>query len=96
MKRQDIMNVSQIHFDESLDFVITTEIHGEGDITGLEENIKSHADYDSKKTEITAEYNTYQASKKTPEEIDAIKASAKQKLIAGEALTEEEADTIVL
>ena len=59
MKRQDIMNVSQFHFDQSLDFVITTEIHGEGDITGLENNIKSHADYQSKKDEITAEYNAY-------------------------------------
>ena len=33
---------------------------------------------------------------KTIEQIEEIKASAKAKLIAGEALTEEEADTIVL
>ena len=96
MRRKDIMDLDQTQFDLNLDFLITTEIHGEGDITGLEENIKSHADYQSKKDEITAEYNTYQASKKTPEQIAEIKASAKAKLIAGEALTEEEADTIVL
>ena len=90
------MDLDQTQFEQNLDFLITTEIHGVGDITGLEENIKSHADYQNKKDEITAEYNTYQASKKTPEQIEEIKASAKAKLIAGEALTEDEANTIVL
>jgi endonuclease/exonuclease/phosphatase family metal-dependent hydrolase len=36
------------------------------------------------------------AQKKTKDEYDNLKASAKAKLIAGEALTEDEANTIVL
>ena len=46
------------------------------------------------------EYDTWKSEKTIDEwnanPIDAIKASAKAKLIAGEALTEEEANTIVL
>ena len=94
MKRQQLMDMDNAHFNMNIDWVIKGEIFGDGDITGKDE--KSHADYQSKKDEITAEYNTYQASKKTPEEIQAIKDNAKAKLIAGEALTAEEADTIVL
>jgi len=93
MRRNNLMDMSQERFEQNLDWVIKGEIFGDGSIEGDE---KSHADYDSKKTEITSEYNTYQASKKTPEQIQAIKDSAKAKLIAGEALTEAEADTIVL
>ena len=59
MKRKQILELNQTQFEQVLDFLITTEIHGEGDITGLENNIKSHADYQSKKDEITAEYNAH-------------------------------------
>jgi len=93
MYRKTLMNMSQERFDENIDWVIAGEVYGSGTIT---EDVKTHADYQSKKDEITAEYNTYQENKKTPEEIQAIKDSAKEKLIAGEALTEDEANTIVL
>jgi len=46
------------------------------------------------KEEITK--SNVEANKVKAEEHTALKASAKAKLIAGEALTEEEADTIVL
>jgi hypothetical protein len=88
------MDMDNAHFNMNIDWVIKGEIFGKGDITGMDE--KTHADYQTKKDEITAEYNTYQANKKTPEDIQALKASAKAKLIAGEALTEDEANTIVL
>ena len=93
MQRKTLLDMSQERFDENIDWVIAGEVYGSGTIT---EDVKTHADYQSKKDEITAEYTTYQATKKTPEEIQAIKDSAKAKLIAGEALTAEEADTIVL
>jgi hypothetical protein len=44
----------------------------------------------TKATELEAEYNAEKQSKAD------LKASAKAKLVAGEALTQEEADTIVL
>ena len=88
------MDMDNAHFNMNIDWVIKGEIFGKGDITGMDE--KTHADYQTKKDEITAEYNTYQANKKTPEDIQALKDSAKAKLIAGEALTEDEANTIVL
>jgi len=94
MKRQQLMDMDNAHFNMNIDWVIKGEIFGKGNITGMDE--KTHADYQTKKDEITAEYNTYQASKKTPEEIEALKTSAKAKLISGEALTEDEANTIVL
>ena len=94
MKRQQLMDMDNAHFNMNIDWVIKCEIFGEGDITGMDE--KTHADYQTKKDEITAEYNTYQANKKTPEQIQALKDSAKAKLVAGTALTEEEANTIVL
>lgn len=94
MKRQQLMDMDNARFNMSIDWVIKCEIFGEGDITGMDET--THADYQTKKDEITAEYNTYQANKKTPEQIEALKTSAKAKLIAGEALTEDEANTIVL
>ena len=62
----------------------------------------------SKKIELTAEEETQrqtdlanaeterQAEETAREEKEALRASAKQKLINGEPLTEEEADTIVL
>tara|TARA_R100000278_G_C5421760_1_gene146819 strand:+ start:139 stop:423 length:285 start_codon:yes stop_codon:yes gene_type:complete len=94
MKREQLMDMDNAHFNMNIDWVIKCEIFGKGDITGMDE--KSHADYQTKKDEITAEYNTYQANKKTPEQIQALKDSAKAKLVAGTALTEEEANTIVL
>ena len=94
MYRKTLMDMSQEKFDENIDWVIKGEIFGSGDLSQHDE--KTHADYQTKKDEITAEYNTYQASKKTPEQIEEIKASAKAKLIAGEALTEDEANTIVI
>tara|TARA_X000001382_G_scaffold127397_1_gene115207 strand:+ start:1083 stop:1367 length:285 start_codon:yes stop_codon:yes gene_type:complete len=94
MLRKTLMDMTQEQFNNNIDWVIKGEIFGNGDLSQYDE--KTHADYQSKKDEITAEYNTYQASKKTPEEIEELKASAKAKLIAGEALTEAEADTIVI
>ena len=41
-------------------------------------------------------YDAIQAEKDRIEQVKEIKASAKAKLVAGEALTQEEADTIVL
>ena len=93
MKRQQLMDMDNAHFNMNIDWVIKCEIFGEGDITGMDE--KTHADYQTKKDEITAEYNTYQANKKTPEQIQALKDSAKAKLVAGEALTEEEANVMI-
>jgi len=54
-----------------------------------EEEAQRQADLDARATEIS----TALAEKKTT---DNLKASAKAKLIAGEALTEDEANTIVL
>jgi hypothetical protein len=44
----------------------------------------------------TVSQNAYDAEETAKAEKETLKASAKAKLIAGEALTEEEADTIVL
>ena len=54
-----------------------------------EEEAQRQADLDARETEIS----TALAKK---ENEDNLKASAKAKLVAGEALTQEEADTIVL
>tara|TARA_R110000737_G_scaffold290698_1_gene297291 strand:- start:130 stop:411 length:282 start_codon:yes stop_codon:yes gene_type:complete len=93
MQRKTLMNMDTEKFNQNIDWVIAGEVYGSGTIT---EDVTTHADYDSKKTEITNEYNTYQANLPTAEEVEALKASAKAKLIAGEALTEDEANTIVL
>lgn len=79
MKRQHLMDMDNAHFNMNIDWVIKGEIFGKGDITGMDE--KTHADYESKKTEITNEYNTYQANKRTPEQIEADKANGNQKLL---------------
>ena len=52
---------------------------------------------DDTQSDIEANYDTWKAEYKTTEEnkVD-VKASAKAKLIAGEPLTEDEANTIVL
>jgi len=52
---------------------------------------------DETQSDIETNYDTWKAEYKTAEEnkVD-LKASAKAKLIAGEPLTEEEVDTIVL
>ena len=50
----------------------------------------------SKETEITEAEAKAIADAEAKEANDALKASAKAKLVAGEALTQEEADTIVL
>ena len=44
----------------------------------------------------TASQNAYQAEQDAIQAKENLKASAKAKLVAGEALTQEEADTIVL
>ena len=54
-----------------------------------EEEAQRQADLDARETEVS----TALAKK---ENEDNLKASAKAKLVAGEALTQEEADTIVL
>ena len=51
------------------------------------------ADLETRKQNVEAEYAQLNADKEAK---DTLKASAKAKLIAGEALTQEEADTIVL
>mgnify|MGYP003141620573 CR=1 FL=1 len=58
------------------------------DFTPEEEN-QLATDIENENARITARAETKEAN-------DALKASAKAKLIAGEALTQEEADTIVL
>lgn len=52
---------------------------------------------DETQSDIEANYDTWKAEYKTAEEnkVD-VKASAKAKLMSGEALTEDEANTIVL
>ncbi len=57
MKRQQLMDMDNAHFNMNIDWVIKCEIFGEGDITGMDE--KTHADYQTKKDEITAEYNAH-------------------------------------
>ncbi len=62
---------------------------------GVCEILTIHTDHTQ--SDIETNYDTWKAEYKTAEEnkVD-VKASAKAKLIAGEPLTEEEADTIVL
>ena len=54
-----------------------------------EEETQRQADIEIENARATAEAEAKEAN-------DALKASAKAKLVAGEALTQEEADTIVL
>ena len=54
-----------------------------------EEETQRQADIENENARATAEAEAKEAN-------DALKASAKAKLVAGEALTQEEADTIVL
>ena len=63
--------------------------------TGICEIYEINSDHTQQ--DIEDNYDTWKAEYKTSEEnkVD-VKASAKAKLIAGEPLTEEEADTIVL
>ena len=68
--------------------IIENGIVEEVDFTS-EEETAYQADVAKSKEEKTAYYNNIQAQSD-------LKASAKAKLIAGEALTEEEADTIVI
>jgi hypothetical protein len=75
--------------------VISTITDEDGNITALDanENVVEITDWnavETKGTELQAEYDAKLQAKET------LKASAKAKLIAGEALTEEEANTIVL
>ena len=62
---------------------------------GVCEILKIHTD--ETQSDIETNYDTWKAEYKTAEEnkVD-VKASAKAKLIAGEPLTEDEANTIVL
>ena len=62
-----------------------------GDVQGTEIEVN-----DNENAPLTEKEISDIANQITPEEHTALKASAKQKLIAGEPLTEEEADTIVL
>jgi len=78
MQRKILMNMDTEKFNQNIDWVIAGEVYGSGTIT---EDVKTHADYQTKKDEITAEYNTYQANKRTPEQIEADKASGNQKLL---------------
>ena len=89
MLRKTLMNMNQDGFDNNIDWVIAGEVYGSGNIT---EDVTTHADYNSKKTEITNEYNTYQANLPTAEEVETLKASAKAKRMSGEAMTEDEAN----
>jgi hypothetical protein len=53
--------------------------------------------FNEKAEQELADWNTQQTQKQADKEAnDALKASAKAKLIAGEALTEDEANTIVI
>ena len=63
--------------------------------TGVCEILQINSDHTQQ--DIQDNYDTWKTEYKTAEEnkVD-LKASAKAKLMAGEALTEEEADTIVL
>jgi len=76
-------NVKQVITSE--DGVITAL-----DIDGNEVTITDWNAVDTKATELRTAYDAAEAQKVTD------KASAKAKLIAGEALTEAEADTIVI
>tara|TARA_B100001939_G_C16754534_1_gene535576 strand:- start:124 stop:459 length:336 start_codon:yes stop_codon:yes gene_type:complete len=58
-------------------------------------NIPAPISWDELQTYVT-KAKEYFASLPTKEDVEATKASAKAKLIAGEALTEDEANTIVL
>ena len=62
-----------------------------GDVQGTEIEVN-----DNENAPLTEKEIRDIANQITPEEHTALKASAKQKLINGEPLTEEEADTIVL
>ena len=75
--------------------VISTITDEDGNITALDanENVVEITDWnavETKATELQAEYDA-----KIQANVD-LKASAKAKLISGEALTEDEANTIVL
>ena len=59
----------------------------------VEETAEDIAEREAQATQTQQER---QAEQEAKEANDALKASAKAKLIAGEALTQEEADTIVL
>ena len=62
-----------------------------GDVQGTEVEVN-----DNETAPLTEKEISDIANQQTPEENLELKASAKAKLIAGEPLTEEEADTIVL
>lgn len=76
-------NVKQVIIDED-ETITALDIDG-NEVTGIDMEAVN-----SKATELQAEYDA-----KIQANVD-LKASAKTKLIAGEALTEEEAETIVL
>jgi len=61
-----------------------------------EEEAQRQTDIADEEAEITAQAEAKAQAQADKEASDALKASAKEKLIAGEPLTEEEADTIVL
>jgi len=61
-----------------------------------EEETQREADIANEEAEKTAKAEAEAQAQADKEAKDALKASAKAKLIAGEALTQEEADTIVL
>lgn len=81
------MGVKEIMATKIIHNIKTGEIK-EVELTA-EEETQRQADIAKAEEERTAYYNNIQAQKD-------LKASAKNKLVAGEALTEEEADTIVL
>jgi len=68
--------------------IVTPEGVEERDMTAKEISAKEALDASDK-----AAYDAAEANRQAKEDL---KASAKQKLIAGEALTEEEANTIVI
>jgi hypothetical protein len=66
-------------------------------LTGESEFIDLTAEEETEKQESLVEYqNQLEQAQADKETKDNLKASAKAKLIAGEALTEDEANTIVL
>tara|TARA_B100001939_G_scaffold252958_1_gene219882 strand:- start:147 stop:410 length:264 start_codon:yes stop_codon:yes gene_type:complete len=75
--------------------VVCTITDEEGNITALDanENVVEITDWNAVETKATELQTEYDAKIQAKEDL---KASAKAKLIAGEALTEEEANTIVL
>jgi len=71
--------------------ITISKLNGEEEVRDM--TSEEQAQYDADMARLASEKEAEETAKA---EKDNLKASAKAKLIAGEALTEEEADTIVL